>query len=606
MRLPLHLVNLWLRAFFLLTGLLVLGATLVQAQALGWQSAVSLGEEEVNAPSIGQLNLCRVYTSAADGQGNLYVAGNFNGRVAFGSTTLVSTLLPGTTDHNYDLFVAKWSLREKRYLWAVSTSGTGSEAVEHLVVSGASLYLSGTTIGRISRPGTFTLGTTTYPTTGAYQVYVAKLTDTGTTGVWKWGKLSSNTDTGSVCGLGVNGASVYIAGDFTGSFAFDTKVLTRYVTSSPDLGNLYIAKFTDAGNTASLSWLQQLQSSTSSQANAFVLNGTSLYLAGTYTTASSTMANTTLPNLGRVPYQDGFVAKYTDVATGARAVWAQHIGGSQQDEVNKLLVDGANLYLTGQYASPALAVGATQTITNPEPVESTSDLYLAKLVDAGASSSFAWAQSVGSSKTQNREVTQLLRAGTAFYLAGRFYGPTATFGNTVLQNARADGQQWDLFVTRFDEASTGASLAWAQQAGSASFDHCNSLLLLDNQLYVQGYANEVSTFGTTSLPKGSSFLATLSPSRPLAAASAAALPGLGVYPNPARTSTTVRVPGVAGVTQATLSLRDALGRTVRAATLPLPSTGLVHELRLAGLATGVYVLQVQAGTTTTVRRLAIE
>jgi hypothetical protein len=603
-RLPLSIFI--FRTCFLLAVILVLATPLVRAQALGWQSAVSLGEENINAPSIGQLNLCRVSTSVPDGQGNLYVAGSFNGHVAFGSTTLTSTLVPGRPDYNYDLFVAKWSLRDKRYLWAVSTSGTGGESVHHLVVSGANLYLTGETIGRISQPGTFTVGTTTYPTTGTYQVYVAKLTDTGTTGVWRWGKLSKNTAPGGVCGLGVNGNSVYIAGDFSADFTFDTKLITRYVAASSDLGNLYIAKFTDAGNSASLGWLQQLQASTSSEANAFAVYGTSLYLTGTYTSASSTMANTRLPNLGRVPYQDVFVAKYTEVGTGAQAIWAQHIGGTQEDEVSALQVSGAAIYLTGNYASPTLQVGETKTVANPEPADFTSNVYLAKLTDAGTSSSFDWAQSVGSTQTQNRQVAQLLRVGTAIYLAGRFYGPTATFGNTVLQNTSPDGQQWDLYVTRFDESSTGVTLAWAQQAGSASFDQANSLNLIDNQLYLQGYANEAITFGTTTLPKGSSFLTTLLPNRPLASATTTALTALGVYPNPAHTNATVRVPAIAGATQATLTLQDALGRTVYTATMPLSATGGMQELNLTSLRAGVYALQVQAGASTTVRRLVVE
>ncbi|MDO7884242.1 DUF7619 domain-containing protein [Hymenobacter cheonanensis] len=84
------------------------------------------------------------------------------------------------------------------------------------------------------------------------------------------------------------------------------------------------------------------------------------------------------------------------------------------------------------------------------------------------------------------------------------------------------------------------------------------------------------------------------------------LPGLALWPNPAHAATMVHLPAVAGVTHATLVLRDALGRKVRTALVQLPAGGVVHELPLAGLPAGLYLLQVQAGTATAVRQLAVE
>ena len=62
-----------------------------------------------------------------------------------------------------------------------------------------------------------------------------------------------------------------------------------------------------------------------------------------------------------------------------------------------------------------------------------------------------------------------------------------------------------------------------------------------------------------------------------------------------------RVPNVEGLT-----LRDALGRSVRAATMALPATGLTYELNLTGLAPGLYLLEVQAGTDRATQRLVVE
>ncbi|TDN39171.1 T9SS type A sorting domain-containing protein [Hymenobacter sp. UV11] len=84
------------------------------------------------------------------------------------------------------------------------------------------------------------------------------------------------------------------------------------------------------------------------------------------------------------------------------------------------------------------------------------------------------------------------------------------------------------------------------------------------------------------------------------------LPGLELWPNPAHTATMVHLPALAGVTQATLVLRDALGRKVHTELVRIPVGGAVYELRVAGLPPGLYLLQVQVGTATAVRKLAVE
>jgi hypothetical protein len=229
---------------------------------------------------------------------------------------------------------------------------------------------------------------------------------------------------------------------------------------------------------------------------------------------------------------------------------------------------------------------------------------LAKLVDAGTSSSFAWVQQAGGIGSE--QAAHLVRAGNALFLAGTFVGATATFGRTVLTNATAAGGVQDVYVARFNETSTGATLAWAQQAGSTSYDYAYSLNLLGNRLYVVGYSNEAATFGAFTLPKSSSYLASLGVDAPLATAGVTPLPAFTLYPNPARTTLTVQVPAIAGTTQAVLTLQDALGRTVQTTAWTLPAVGLTQPLSVAGLAPGVYLVRLQAGNTLAVRQVVIE
>lgn len=84
---------------------------------------------------------------------------------------------------------------------------------------------------------------------------------------------------------------------------------------------------------------------------------------------------------------------------------------------------------------------------------------------------------------------------------------------------------------------------------------------------------------------------------------APALAALTLAPNPARGTTTLYLPPVAGATQATLHLRDVLGREMRTMSAPLGET---TSLNLAGLASGVYLLQAQASGQDFVSRLVVE
>ena len=78
---------------------------------------------------------------------------------------------------------------------------------------------------------------------------------------------------------------------------------------------------------------------------------------------------------------------------------------------------------------------------------------------------------------------------------------------------------------------------------------------------------------------------------------ATALPGLAVFPNPATDRLTVELPSAA---PATVALRDLTGRLV----LAPAALGADHQLRLpAALASGVYLLEVQQGGVTAVRRI---
>lgn len=563
-----------------------------------WESAVTLGQRPLTADGIR----VEVTKTAPDGQGNLYVTGYYTGRVTFGATTLESIRnpdFPAGTGYSDDIFVAKYSLSTNRYLWAISAGGLGVEGATQLVVSGSNLYVAGNTRGQARYSDALTFGSTVLHTTTHLDIFVAKLTDTGTGGAWQWAKLGASTYFTNVVGLGVNGTSVYLAGDFADVITFDTKQLSTSQLGASNAGDLLLVKFLDAGSSASVGWAKQLGGISDEQAGAFFSSGPNLYFGASYY-GTTTIGTITLPNLGTRTSADALVAKIVDTGSSIAVSWVQRLGGTGSDYARSLVLAGATLYVAGDFSSPQLAVGANQSLTNPDATGTVSQLFLARLTDAGTSSSFDWAQLVGGNGAQ---ATLLMRSGSTCYLAGVFSGTTATFGTSVLPNAGYSGSR-DAFVLRLDETNTGATLAWVKQIATSSYDLVNALHVLSGRLYVQGYTDGVATFGATTLPLYSSFLSVLGTNSPLAAAGSSSRPGVALYPNPAHGSTTVQLPAQAG--PVTLTLLDALGRVVSTCLVAVPASGCAYSLDVSGLPVGVYSLRVHVGDAATNYRLAVQ
>jgi hypothetical protein len=249
------------------------------------------------------------------------------------------------------------------------------------------------------------------------------------------------------------------------------------------------------------------------------------------------------------------------------------------------------VYVLGEFSSAQLTLD-NATLTNT--ATATTDLFITKLTDAGATGNFIWGQQMGGTSWDDGQA--LAVQGNDVYIAGDFAGSVTIGGNTLVSNGYSDA-----LVVRLRDMGTTASIQWAQQAGGAGPDEADALVLVGATMYVVGRVTPPATFGSLTLANSATFLATLA-AVPLANVGlAAAQPGFEVFPNPARTVATVRVP--AGNNAAALTLTDALGRVVRTQSA---TAGRDYPYDLAGLAPGVYALRMQAGAAVATQRLIIE
>ena len=561
-----HVCSFVLRHSLLVAVLFFAFGKTARAQAPAWQGAVVSSGASFRA-------------AAADASGNVYVVGSFNGTVVLGTLALVSA---GSTD----AFVAKWSTVTNGFVWAHRAGGVGSDEALAMAVSGSSVYVTGLF------SGTAAFGPISLTSAGQTDLFVTKLTDAGAAGSFAWAQRAGGA-AGSArpYAIGVSGANVYITGEFLGTFSLGAA--GNLTTTSTGNSDGFLAKLTDAGGTAGFTWAQRLGGSGIDGCSGLAVNGSSVYVTGEFS-GTAVLGTLGLVSVGNF---DVFVAKLTDTGPTGSFVWAQRAGGVGFDYSNALAVNGGSVYVTGSFNGTA-GFGATTLASN-----GAEDLYVAKLMDAGTAGSFTWAQRGGGGGSDGG--SGLAVSGPNVYVTGHFVG-VAALGTLGLVSAGS----LDVFVAKLTDAGSTGSFVWAQSAGGTSYDVGVGVAVSGASVFVAGQVTLPTSFGsfTFATPAGNTggALASLRDPALSATASPLLLAAIGLFPNPARTAATVRLPAVPGAATATLTLLDALGRAVRTQLVPLPAAGATVELALAGLAPGLYRLRVQAGGQQTSQALAVE
>lgn len=532
---------------------------LAQAQTPTWQEAIA-----ISAPGTGS---AYANATATDAAGNVYVAGQFSGTVDIGSFHF--TNLVGNNG-----FVAKWNLTTRSFSWAQRVGGV----VSGVAVVGTSVYAAGYFLN------TANFGSTTLTSVGDYDAFVVKLTDAGSSGTLNWVQQAGGPGLDQAQAITATPAGVYVAGNFTQTATFGT---TTLATSS---SNAFITKLTDGGSSGAFIWTQQIGGSDATRAYGLAAAGSAVYVAGNFT-QTATFGDSTLTTTSA---SKAYVAKLVDTGATSSFSWVQAPTGSTGIMYGgRVAVADTSVYLVGSFTG-TITFGS-QTLTTA----GYSDIFLAKLTDGGKTGTFRWVQQAGGPDDERGVAVAV--AGNGVYVAGSFRG-TASFGPTALTSAGGS----DIFVARLTDTGPSAAFTGALQAGGLGNDNSLGMALSGTKPVLVGSFNATATFGTQAITNAAAysenaFLALLAPGVLLATIPNGTSPYPALYPNPAHTHATVRLPVGAG--PAMLTLLDALGRAVRSQVAP---TGADYLLDLAGLAPGVYALRVRVGETQTTHRLVVE
>ena len=541
--------------------------------------------------------------TAADASGNVYVAGYFSGRITLGSTTL-------TAVGSIDAFVAKWDPRANAWVWALAAGGLGGDQVNGLAVSGGNVYATGFITennagANLTRFGTLTA--TGQGTNAGQDVFVAKIADAGTSAAWTWVQVAGGAGIDQARAIAASGSSVYLAGYFSNNTA-NTNAVTFGAATLAGLGSsasgndTFVAKLTDGGSTGTFNWALAGGGLGADQAAGVAVSGSNVFVTGYFSnnaTNTNTVAfgATTLNGQGTSSFNnDIFVAKIADAGSSASYTWALAAGGTGTDQPAALAVSGANVYAAGYVNNNAANANAvtfgSATLAGASAASASNDAFVAKITDSGSTAAWTWAQLGGGSSLD--QATGLAVSGTGVYVTGYYANTTANanavaFGSTTLAGFGATLMP-DIFLVKYTDAGSTASLAWAQRAGSAFVDQAAGLAVSGARLYVTGFAQGPAAFGSTTLTNPYNaqvgFVTLLNDvTSPLATAASQRQPAFSLYPNPARGTATVAglAPG------APLQVADLLGRTV--ATTQADATGKAALTLPASLRPGVYLVR---------------
>ena len=395
-------------------------------------------------------------TALAVSGSSVYLAGSFHSPTApFGGITLANSNPSSSYD---ELFVAKiadtgvagsfaWALASQRVIPAGAQGGMVASA---LAAHGTSIYLTGMFQTPAAMLGGLTL-TNTDPTYNTSDIFVAKLTDSGTAGSVAWAVAAGGRFVDQASALAVSGTSVYVAGAFLSStFRFGATTLVNTSNSSA-----FVAKMTDAGTTASLGWAQQATGGALSYITALAARGNSVYAAGTFQAAALTLGATTLPLAGA---SNLFVTKLADAGATAAFGWAVQSrsgppgtsGVALGEAATALAVNGNGVYVAGRFGGTTATLGGL-TLPNASATGLKADVLLARLRDNGATATFEWATRAGGA--DDDEALGLALNSTTVFVAGGAV-PPATFGSLGL--AAPGGVRHGFLATLADPLLTGA------------------------------------------------------------------------------------------------------------------------------------------------------
>jgi len=370
-----------------------------------WQWVISAGG---SGPDVG--NAISLHSASSQ----IYVTGAFRGVATFGTSTLNS----GGTNIQ-DIFVAKLS-SSGSWQWVESAGGSYSDEGRDIVVDSTGwAYVT----GHFQSPSTSsaTFGTHSITSAGANDIFVAKISPTGS-----WGCAvragGSSWDAGRGIALG-NSGNVYVTGGFEGTATFGS---STSLTSSGQ-SDIFIAKLS-----SSCTWQSAFKEGGSGGdgGNDITLDSSNkIYVTGYFGSTVNFGNSVSLTSSG---VEDIFVWKLDQSNNPPSTSWAVKAGSSSSDYGRSLAVDSSgHVYLVGHFQG-------NPTFGNLSTISSTGsyDIFFAQISNSGIwTTRYYW----GSSGSDSGNGFALDSSGSNVYFAGKVSSGTVYGDNEYICGVNSCG-----------------------------------------------------------------------------------------------------------------------------------------------------------------------
>ncbi len=363
---------------------------------------------------------------ATDALGNSYSAAYNTGATApitFGSITLPIQPIA-------QMFWVKYD-PAGNVLWAGSTTssnGAGNNSPTSLCADPAgNLYILGISAGPTMEIGSFTLTNPYYGSSPGYQVFITKLSPTGTV-LWVFTapRISGGNITCDSAG------NIYLAS----YFATSTLTVGPYTLTNADPGgNTYdvaLIKYDPAGN---LLWATSVGGTGNDEAQSATVSSTGdVYIAGDTYSPVMTIGPSVLTN-ATPAISKAFIAKFSPSGV---PLWGQSGGGTGMTLVTGLAHDNSgNVYIGGEFLQPSISFGAV-TITRPYPNPPT-PTFASFLVRYSAAGLANWSQVIASGSQYDVRNYSIAVSDCKAWIFGQYLAPiVAGPGDTLAWTASRD------------------------------------------------------------------------------------------------------------------------------------------------------------------------
>ena len=461
-----------------------------QARAQDWQRALAA------ATSNGAFSYVR--SSAMNAAGDVFVTGEYNGQITLGSTAL-----PNAAPD--DVFIAKWSAATNSWAWAVSGGGNLFDEGQAIAVSGNSVYVTGQMEPDNVRFGGQLLNGNGDPTTP--DMFLVKYTDNGSSATYNWAVAGGGVGPDAGFGLTASGSSIYVTGVFANNSANITNAQFAGQplagTSSATSDDIFLAKYTDNGSSASGDWAVVAGGAGNDWGVGLAVSGSTVYLTGMTTNNSSNANNVVfggqaLTGASSTTSNDAFVASYTDQGSSASFNWARSGGGTGNDWSRSVATNGTDVFITGyaeNNSSNGSAVQFGGQALNGMGSSIGTDLFLVKYSAAGT---YGWAVAGGGSGDDGG--LDLAVEGPSIWVTGYIRNGASNFNNVQFGGQPLAGTSGTIsreaIVVKYTDLGSTASYNWGRSGGGDSGDQGDAIVVDGSRVFMSGSTSPPSTFGS--------------------------------------------------------------------------------------------------------------